>query len=895
MPKLSYIVLGLIVAVLVLFPGLSGLYVDYLWFSELGYQGVFLTILKSELAIFVAGLIFFYGFISLNARIAFREAATEVSSSIRKLAQVAVFVFSFILSYGITGGWRQVQLFLNSTPFEVSEPVFSRDLAFYFFKLPFYQYLWSIVFTGVILALIASGIVYFLYSKPVVKREPSQEPEFRDLTEIDLQLPQLSERAMTHLSALGGLVFILLAVNFFLDRFSVLFSESGAVYGGSYADLKVRLPLLSALAVLALLTGILFAVAAQIGDFKLPVAGVALLVVVGVVGNLAVGGVQQYVVEPNEFEVEKPYIERNIEFTRKAYGLEEIKEIDYPARYNLTLTDIQNNQETIKNIRLWDWRPLLRTYRQIQSIRTYYDFNDVDVDRYTVNGEYRQVMVGPREFDITQLKSRSRTWVNRHLFYTHGYGLVMSPVRDVSEEGLPVMYIKDIPPKSEKFNVTQPAIYYGEKTGDYAVVDTNTKEFDYPSGEENVYTTYAGKGGIKLNSIIARAATAFNFGSIKLFISQALTEESKILIHRNVGDRASTLAPFLRYDKDPYTVLSDGKIKWIHDAYTVSDSYPYSEPTQSINYIRNSVKVVTDAYDGSTNFYVINRDPVIETYMKVFPSLFKPFEEMPGDLKEHIRYPVDFFNIQAQKYATYHMQDPRVFYNKEDVWELPNEVYKGKTISMDPYYLITRLPGKEEEEFILLLPFTPRGKENMIAWMAARNDMPMYGEKMIFNFPKEKLIYGPTQIEARIDQNDEISQLFTLWSQSGSNVIRGNLLTIPVKDSLLYVEPVYLRAESKEAIPELKRVIVVFGDQVAMKKTLRESLAAIFGEGEPVGEVRPPEGEEEGVEKGTRELIDEALEHYTKAQEHLREGNWTGYGEEQEKLKAVLEQLASRG
>lgn len=884
------LILGVVAAIVLLFPAYSSLYVDYLWFSHMGYKSVFMTILKTKVAIFLIVGAFLFGAIFSNARIAFRNTESTISATAKNLTYGLALVFSLILGYGLTGGWREILLFLNSTPFELKDPIFGRDLAFFFFSLPFYQYLWSVVFFAIVLGLIASGVIYLLYSRPVVRREEPEEPSY-GLREIELQIPELSGKSLSHLSVLGGMLLLVLAINFILDRYSILYSTRGEVYGAGYADVSIQLPIYTVLAVLCLLTGLLFFVSTYMKNYKFPLAGVALLIVVSILGNLVVGAVQQYKVEPDEYNLEKPFIENNIAFTREAFGLNDIQEVDYPARYNLSYGDLQRNNATIENIRLWDWRPLLRTQRQLQTIRTYYEFNDADVDRYTVNGDYRQVMVSVREFDITQLEEGSRSWVSRHLIYTHGFGLTMSPVRDVSKEGLPVLYIKDIPPESEIFNVSSPQIYYGELTDDYAVVKTTNREFDYPKGEENAYTTYSGRGGIELSSAIRKAAMALNYGTVKLLISQSLKPESRILIHRNIEDREQSLAPFLMYDQDPYAVLYGGKTHWLHDAYTVSDRYPYSEPFGSINYIRNSVKVATDAYNGDVTFYVTSReDPVISTYMKVFPGLFKPFEEMPEDLKKHIRYPLDFFSIQASRYSTYHMEDPKVFYTKEDPWEVPSEIYEESAESMEPYYLITKLPGEKSEEFILLLPFTPRGKDNMIAWMAARNDMPMYGETIIFNFPKEKLIYGPMQIESRIDQNSEISQLFTLWGQSGSKVIRGNLLVVPVKDSLLYIEPVYLRADKPEAIPELRRVIVAFGDQVVMEKTLEESLEAVFGRKVK----KKAEEEAKREEKSVSQLIDEAMGHYTMAQEHLREGNWSGYGQEQSRLREVLEELANR-
>jgi hypothetical protein len=843
--------------------------------------------MKTKVVLAALGLGFFFGIIALNVKVALRNTLGEEASTLRTFSLGLILVFSLFIGVAISSGWEVTLMYFKATPFDLKDPIFQRDISFYFFTLPFYKFLWSVVFYGLILVAIICGIIYVIYGKPLVEREEGYE----DFTQqFSIEFPKLSKGALAHLAVLGGAVLAVLSAGYVLDRYSILYSTRGIVFGAGYADVKVQLLVLTALALVAVIASLLFFFSSKKPDYRLPVAGVALLIIVGMLGNFATGIVHQYKVEPDEFNMEKPYIEYNIDFTLRAYDLQSIKEVEFPARYDLTSEDIQRNNLTIDNIRLWDWQPLLRTYKQVQVIRTYYEFNDVDIDRYDINGDYRQVMISPREFNLDALEERSRTWVNEHLFYTHGYGVAMSPVRDVSREGLPVLYIQDIPPRSEIFEVTRPEIYYGELNRNFAVVDTTTNEFDYPKGEGNVYTSYAGSGGILLNSVFRKAAMALRFNTIKLFVSESLTPESRILINREIRERAGNIAPFLRYDRDPYIVLSEGKLYWIHDAYTVSSKYPYSEPYKDINYIRNSVKVVTDAYNGDVTFYVMDdKDPLIRTYMKIFPTLFKPFSAMPEDLKKHIRYPEDLFSVQVEKYSIYHMKDPQVFYNKEDVWEVPNELYEGNRITMDPYYLITKLPGEEREEFILLLPFTPRGKDNMIAWMAARSDLPRYGERIVFAFPKEKNIYGPMQLEARIDQDPDISQLFTLWSQVGTRVIRGNLLVIPIEDSLLYIEPIYLRAEQTGALPELKRVIVAFGDRLTMQETLEDALAVIFGE-KPVEKpvkITPSE-------RSASELIEEAITHYNKAQEHLKEGNWAGYGEELANLKAVLEELKSR-
>jgi uncharacterized membrane protein (UPF0182 family) len=620
------------------------------------------------------------------------------------------------------------------------------------------------------------------------------------------------------------------------------------------------------------------------------------LVVSIIVGGIFPSLVQRFQVQPSELAREMSYIEYNIQFTREAFALDRIEEQSFPAEDAPTPQDIAQNNVTINNIRLWDPRPLKDTYNQIQSIRLYYDFNDVDIDRYIIDGNYRQVMLSARELSAEKLAGQAQTWVNRKLQFTHGYGIALSPVNEVSSDGLPELLVKDIPPVGD-FNIEQPQIYFGEKTNDYVIVKTKTQEFDYPMGDENVYGRYQGKDGVSLGSFIRRVVYAWQLGDLNILISGELTPESRVLYYRNIRERVNHLAPFLELDSDPYLVVMDGRLLWIQDAYTTTDRYPYSEPIGGgLNYIRNSVKAVIDAYDGNVTFYIADpEDALIRTYQAIFPNLFVPAAQMPESLRVHIRYPEDMFNIQASVYQTYHMRDARVFYNKEDLWAVPKEVYFGSEQTMEPYYIIMRLPGEEKEEFLLMLPFTPVNKNNTIGWLAARNDGENYGKLLAYLFPKERLVFGPSQIENRIQQDTVITEQLALWGRGGSRVIRGNLLMIPLGKSLLYVEPVFLQAETG-GLPQLKRVIVAAGDQIAMEPTLKESIVAIFGAEAPPTEpvVKPPAPAEpeEPVAADIAGLIEEAQQHYNKAQQYLQAGDWTGYGGELEALKVVLDQLA---
>ncbi|MDX2500676.1 MAG: UPF0182 family protein, partial [Deltaproteobacteria bacterium] len=640
--------------------------------------------------------------------------------------------------------------------------------------------------------------------------------------------------------------------------------------------------------------------------------------------------VQQFVVKPNELAKESPFIAHNIEFTRKAYNLNNIKEVDFQINEALSAEEVRGHDVTIQNIRVWDERPLLQTYRQIQAIRLYYDFRNMDVDRYMIDNTYRQVMLSARELVVNQLPPQANTWVNRHLIYTHGYGLAMSPVNEVTSEGLPELMIKDLPPVSNiDLKVDRPEIYYGEKTDEYILVKTSTQEFDYPRGDKNVYTNYEGKGGVTIDSFLKRLLFAIEFQDPQILFTTYLKPDSRILFNRRIKQRVKAIAPFLAYDSDPYLVVSGGRLYWIQDAYTISNMYPYSKRSKNpfrstgINYIRNSVKVIINAYDGDVSFYRIDeQDPIVATYATVYPELFKPLAEMSADLKKHLRYPIDKFEIQVQTYARYHMQDIQVFYNQEDLWEPPDEIYGDNRQMMKPYYIIIKLPEEDKEEFLLMLPYTPAKKDNMIGWLAARSDFPNYGNLIVYKLPKDQLVYGPMQIEARVDQQTEISRELSLWDQRGSRVIRGNLLAIPISDAFIYVEPIYLEAKQEAqrpvpvpqsqsgvkpqkqqgvrparegstttaGLPELKRVIVAIGNRVVMEERLDQALNRVLGseiaQSGEVSAIVPETGEKS-------ELNARALEYYYKAKEYLREGDWAGYGRELDKLENILKQLSN--
>jgi uncharacterized membrane protein (UPF0182 family) len=879
------------------------LYTDYLWFTEVAFESVFVKILLTRISLAAISGVLFFAFLALNIyisrwlapkyvlvepdQIGLRSFLRYFYDRYKMAADRYINIFlilgalfiSFLAAIAATDQWDTVLRFLNQQPFRQVDPIFGRDISFYVFTLPFYKYVRSWLFTLLFLSLLVSIFIHLLDGAIQWRRGRQM----------------FASHVKAHLSFLLGAILAVTAWNYQLRAYDLLYSARGAAFGASYTDVHAQLPALRILLVISVISAALFLANIRLRGWLLPVVSISLLIASSlIVGTIYPAIVQQYSVSPNEIAKESPYIRRDIQFTRMAYGLDKIKETDFPGATTLQLSDIEKNRATIDNIRLWDWRPLLRTYKQIQEIRLYYNFVDVDIDRYTVDGKYRQVVLSARELDSRQLPATARTWINQHLIYTHGYGLVMNEVAESAGEGLPNLLIKNIPPVSSvDVGVTQPAIYFGEVGDDYVFVKTTARELDFPKGDTNQYTTYKGTGGVPVKNAWRKMAFAWRFGSLKVLLSDSIKPESRVMYFRRISERVNKPAPFLTFDRDPYLVISDeGKLFWIQDAYTITSGYPYSQPfDERNNYIRNSVKTVVDAYNGKVTYYIIDdKDPVVLTYQKIFPKLFRPFEEMPADLQKHIRYPEDLFSIQARMYATYHMRDPQVFYNKEDQWSVPNEIFDQEQQPVEPYYIIMKLPGEQKEKFVLILPMTPVNKNNMIAWLAAESDLPDYGSFRVFKFPKDKLAFGPMQIEARIDQNPDISRQLTLWGQVGSRVIRGNLLVIPIENSVVYVEPLYLQAVGTE-LPELKRVVMSYADKVVMTETVDQALQAIFGG------AAPPPVEEEGppVERPGRsvaQLIQEASDHFARAQEAIRQGDFAAYGEEIRALGEILSQLA---
>ncbi|NTV50242.1 MAG: UPF0182 family protein [Geobacteraceae bacterium] len=884
----------ILILVSVILPFASSLvtfYADWLFFVETGFSSVFTTTLTAKLVAGVLSGAVLFVVLLINVLYAnrahfpasgvfmvggsIRVQREDIAHFVKPLALLATLLLALFAGNWGALRWEEILLFTNRVNVGTVDPIIGKDIGFYLFSLPLLEMLKG--FAGFVLLASAAlaGAVYFVRGGIILTERGAA----------------VDEKVRRHLAVLVGIFACVIAAGFYLDSFRLLYSNNGAFYGAGYVDVNSRLLTYRVLTFLTPLSGIMLAIGIWKGVWRMALLPPIVVVALYVIGIRVYPGVlQKFKVAPNELALETPYIENNLKFTRFGYDLEKIETVPFDVDTKLSAADIANNDATIKNIRLWDHAPLLKTYSQLQQIRTYYKFFDVDNDRYKVNGQYSQVMLSPRELSYADLPSKN--WINERLIFTHGNGITFGPVSRISKEGLPEFFVKDIPAVSlADIKVTRPEIYFGELSNDYVVVKTKVPEFSYPTATGNVNTTYAGKGGVPIDSLLKKALFAAMFKTEKILLSSDITSESRIIYNRNINERIRAIAPFLRFDGDPYMVVdSQGKLKWIVDAYTYSNRLPYSKPLKGgINYMRNSVKTVVDAYDGSVNFYVSDpNDVLVKVYSQIFPGLLKPISAMPDDLRAHVRYPHQFLQVQAAMFAAYHMTDPKVFYNKENLWEIPALGDKP----MEPYYTIMKLPGEKVEEYILLLPFTPSKRDNLAAWLTARCDGDNYGKIMAYTFPRDRLIYGPKQIDARINQDSFISQQLSLWNQRGSEVIRGSLLVIPIEKSLLYVQPLFLAAD-KAGLPELKRVIVAFDDQVVMEENLELALQRLFGGKKTAAVVT---GTIPSVTTDSKAspaaLAKEAMSLYEKAITLQRQGNWSGYGEELRKLEQVLKRMA---
>lgn len=916
----TLLILG--VALLFLAPSSVQYYTDWLWFRELGYEGVFVRTLNAQLTAFAAtfGAVFLYLFANLSVargtigrpRITIGTGAggRPIVLDTGALSRLALPLSALVaMAFGLAGAhnWMTWLNFGNGVPFGETDPLFGRDIAFYVFRLPAWSMLQQQALATSILALMGCGVYYVLSGGFVI--EPRSQPGFWPRLRL---LPS----ARRHLGLMAAIAFLLLAWGTWLDRSQLLLSQADTLFGASYADIHARLPFIW-LTIGVLLLGAALAVFQGFSrrGWPLPLA-VALYVGVTVTGGVYAASVQRFSVKPNELNRERPYLLNNIAATRRAYALDRVEEREHSGDADLSARDIIANAQTIENVRLWDHLPLLQTFAQIQEIRTYYEFTGVDNDRYQIDGKYRQVMLSARELNPDSIPNRS--WVNERLMFTHGYGLTLGPVNQVTTEGLPVLMIRDLPPVSTaSLKVDEPSIYFGELSSDYVLVNTRQREFHYPKGDDNETTVYHGSGGVSIGTFWRRLMFALRFADTDILFTNQLTAESRILYNRRIADRVQQLAPFLSYDADPYLVVWNGRLVWMQDAYTTTRNYPYATPSvyqeSRLNYIRNSVKIVIDAYNGSMSFYLSEpQDPLALTLAKIFPGLLQPMSAMPAELRRHVRYPEDIFAIQASMFQSYHMTNPQVFYNKEDQWQVPSIEAERSAVTMQPYYTVMRLPGERREEFIQMLPFTPRLKENLAAWMVARSDPEHYGQLVVYQFPKQKFVFGPKLIVGRINQDETISPQVTLWNQQGSRVIWGTLLVIPINESLLYVRPLYLQSPEAK-IPELKQVIVAYQGRIEMAETLTRALGRIFGSAVTAalapdrlaasatsvvatagvdeipdvtpGAVPPP------ADATAAALIGEIRQHFDAADKALRTSDLAAYAEEMKKARDAFDRL----
>ena len=891
---------------LLFFAGPSSIrfYTDWLWFGELGYQNVFLTMLRAQATLFTVAFVVAAAWLTANLRVALgsigdvrpvfttREGIEVPLPGRRQLRTIASglgIVLAMVIALFASSQWETWLTWQNAVPFGQADPILGRDTGYYVFTLPFLQFVRGLLQGLVLLAAIGAGLLYFVSGS---------------LSSRVGAVVWMTPGARRHLALLVAAFLVLLAWGAWLGQAERLVQPSVIIYGPGYADVNGRMPASLVLAVAALIGAILAVVHATTPrNWPIPAAvGLYLLVAIG--GEVYSTLLQRFVVSPNEQTAESPFIQHNIDATRRAFALDKVEGQELSGDAPLTPEDVGRNRPTIDNVRLWDHQPLLDTFGQLQVIRTYYDFVGVDNDRYRLDGQLRQIMLSPRELNTANLPNR--TWVNDRLTFTHGYGLTLGPVNQVTEEGLPVLYVGNLPLETiPQLPIEEPSLYFGELSNDYVIVRTSTREFHYPAGEGNNFTQYGGRGGVSIGSLWRRLLYAFRFGAYQILLSNEINDDSRILYMRNIRERVQKLAPFLSFDRDPYMVVADGRLFWMYDAYTTSNRYPYSTPAGGLNYIRNAVKIVIDAYHGETKVYLADpNDPIAATYAKMFPGFFAPLDDMPASLRAHVRYPEDIFAIQASVFATYHMTQPAVFYNREDQWEVPVIEDTSDSGPMQPYYTIMRLPGETEPEFIQMLPFTPRNRDNLAAWLAARSDGEHYGTLRVFQFPKQKVIFGPRQVVARISQDQTISPQVTLWNQQGSQVIWGTLMVIPIEESLIYVRPLYLRAAGGR-IPELTRVIVAYQNQIVMEPTLEGALARLFGaaaagDGTSAGPGRSPaiSGSEpaasvpaQPANQSADALATRARGHYDRAVEAQRNGDWAKYGEELRLLGEVLTQM----
>lgn len=893
--KILLSTMAITIVIISLFVSMNHFYVDYLWFQSLGYTDVFMKELVTKIQVgvplFMISFLFFVLYLNILTTSILKRILQIAFKPDNKLITLSSAIISFfIAAVTMNSIWYDFLEFKNAVDFKVKDPLFDKDISFFIFKLPFLEQLLSIfIFILLVCAIVTILYTVFLYLMNPYK---SIESVKNNSSSFKGWISDFGTFASKEIGVFVGFFFFILSFYYYIEAYNLLYSNNGIVYGASYIDVNIVLPLYKILCILSIIIGVCSIVFGFQKRIKKLLIGPIMIISLSLIGYLATIGVERLIVDPNEYAKEEPYLLQNIKNTQAAYGIDQIEEKEYDLDGKISLQDIKENPLTINNIPINDYRPTLDMYNSIQGFRIYYEFNDIDIDRYYIDGRYTQVFISAREMNNNKLEAKAQNWINKHLKYTHGFGVAVSPVNTVNESGQPALIVEDIPPTSnvESLQITEPRMYYGESTYDYAITNAKTMEFDYPNDSKNMENYYSGRGGIRLN-LLNRLAFALYHGDSKILLSTEINSQSKMHIHRNIMERVNAIAPFLSYDEDPYIVVADGKLYWIIDGFTVSDSYPYSQPYNnggSFNYIRNSVKVVIDAYNGDVNFYQVDQDDaIINVYNKIYPGMFKPMDNMPESIREHIRYPQKIFDIQSVVYSTYHMNNPKVFYNKQDQWEIANQDQKKEKedASIESTYLIMKRPEKDKEEFMLMVPYTPKEKDNLVGWMLAMNDKNEYGKLIVYKFAQHNLAYGPMQIEQRIDQDTSISPQLTLLGQQGSQIMRGNMLIIPVGNSILYVQPVYLSSsEAERSLPEVKKVIVSYGNKITMEDTLDKSLEKLFSSSED--EQKDPKSSD-----SINTLIGEAISLLKKAQEAQKLGKWHEYETYLEDLGKVLNKL----
>lgn len=901
---LGFTTLFIIILAIVFFDSIVNFVVNVKWYTEVGYLPIYFTKLLAILKLMVP--IFLLIFIGIwlyyrSLRGSFLKIANVVDinpnkkASERKLFVIANLVVSFFISFAIASSyWYRILQFSNATSFNLTDPIFNKDISFYVFKLPLIESLYGAIMSLLVFLIVITLVVYFLMNAKDRFFTGDIRGAFDHVRGIKSGLTRFAGKQLAIVSAL---ILLMLSLGYLIKGWNIVYSPRGVVFGAGYTDTHITLIFYRIISIVAAIAAVVIFISVLRGKVKPIIVSVILIVVLMVGEALASAGIENFLVRSNQISLERPYIENNIKYTRKAFNIDQIDEKAFEVKNDLAISDIQANKDTINNIKINSYKPALEFYNQVQVIRYYYDFNDIDVDRYNMNGSYNQVFVAPREIDLQKLEGNASTWQNKHLIYTHGYGAVMSKVNSVTSEGQPDFVIKDIPPENAtNIPLENPRIYFGEKTNDYAIVNTDTREFDYPKGGDNEWVKYDGKAGIKMN-LLNRILFAINERNINFLLSRDINSDSKILINRNITERVQKIAPFLNYDSDPYIVISNGKLYWIIDAYTTSDRYPYSQPVNNVNYIRNSVKVVIDAADGITNFYIVDKnDPIAVSYSKIFPSLFKDLSTLPDDLKNHFRYPEGLFNIQCEVLGKYHMTDPGVFYNGEDLWQVAsNQTKVGQEQEINEgSYVIMRLPENKNEEMVLLEYFNMRNKDNMVALFGARMDKENYGKMVLYKFPPQKTIYSPYLFKQKINQDPVISKEISLWNKEGSEVQYGDTMIIPINKSLLYVDPIYIRATGKNSIPEMKRVVVGYDDKLILAESIDTALEQIFnytGTQPQAPNTPTVPNVPANVDEAVKEKIKAAKDAFEKAIEAQKNGDWAKYGEYIKNLQDILNEL----